>query len=174
MNIAQYIKINKPIKVRKGKFTTCYIYSDYALLHSCDSIKECLANGWFPEHRLIPSITYSNNITTNKDNYDVYKMPVYSQPSSLKEVLTIEDYELYQELRKLFNGLRWPRDSNTYHKYFINQVNNTWLDDSIKELLIDCYEACMNYSNRVFFEISPRNVAVNNNQLILLDCFFLE
>lgn len=29
-----------------------------------------------------------------------------------------------------------------------------------------------NYDHRIGFEISPRNVAIDNGRLVLLDCFF--
>jgi hypothetical protein len=38
----------------------------------------------------------------------------------------------------------------------------------------DAVEACANYGSDVMFEISPRNVAVHNGNLILLDCFFIK
>jgi hypothetical protein len=39
--------------------------------------------------------------------------------------------------------------------------------------MLDALDACANYGNDVCFEISPRNVAVKNGKLVLMDCFFM-
>lgn len=40
--------------------------------------------------------------------------------------------------------------------------------------MIGAAEACANYDyDEVRFEISPRNIAIDNNQLILLDTFYI-
>ena len=47
-------------------------------------------------------------------------------------------------------------------------------DEDLKEVMIEALEACGNYGSDVAFEISPRNVAVKDGKLILLDCFFMK
>lgn len=173
MNITQYLKIHHPLSSRQGKFTTCYLYDDHVILHSCDSIKECMSLGWFPVHRLIPVISHNDFITTSRDDYSVYTMERFSQPTSLKASLDFDDWLLYKALRVLMSSLVWPKSDYDRLDYFRLMVNSSSLDNEIKELLIDCFEACMNYSDRIGFEISPRNVGVLDGRLILLDCFFI-
>ena len=39
--------------------------------------------------------------------------------------------------------------------------------------MIDALRACSNYGSDVGFEISPRNIFIDNGNLILADCFFI-
>jgi hypothetical protein len=60
------------------------------------------------------------------------------------------DFAYLDELRKQFNRL--PK----------------WAARALNEQI----DGLMNYGADIRFEISPRNVAVKNGKLILLDCFF--
>lgn len=42
------------------------------------------------------------------------------------------------------------------------------------QIILEALDACLNYGSSVRFEISPRNVAVQDGQLVLLDCFYLQ
>ena len=52
-------------------------------------------------------------------------------------------------------------------------INESDLQPWVKADLCCALDACGNWSTNVMFEISPRNIAVDNGQLVLLDCFFL-
>jgi hypothetical protein len=170
--LQQYIKGNKPLKVKKGSRTTAYLYQDKVYIRSIDQVKEALALGMFPDSPRYPEVT-SSNLIDEKD-FNVYEMPVYKQPRSLKGALQEDEYKLYQALRSFHSSLRL--DYDTYERYndFVKAVQTLSISEDIKEDLIGGWEACMNYSNRVGFEISPRNVAVSEEgKLIFLDCFFI-
>jgi len=57
---------------------------------------------------------------------------------------------------------------DAWYKEF-SKVTNITLRNSLQEAI----DACANYGSDIKFEISPRNVAVKNGNLILLDCFFV-
>lgn len=174
MNIKQYIKLNKPLKVRKGKYSIVYVFDDIALIHSKDPIKECLSLNWFPDSIHVPEVNDSN-IQSDKAGFKVYEMPLYETNRSVKSLICQDDYfNIYLPLRKLMTNINW--DYNNPYKWqnnFYDAVQQTELTIDIKDLIVSCYEACMNYSSKVMFEISPRNVAAKDGRLILLDCFFI-
>lgn len=154
-------------KLGKGSFTTAYLSENQktVFLNSVDPIKECMAYGWFPSSNLYPKIKLSDN-----ENYD-YEMKYYEKVSSLKESLKPEHWKMYQELKSISDNMTFPSNkfecSFEYIKEFKKLKNKRF-----SKALINGMEACMNYGTDISFEISPRNVAVNNGNLILLDCFF--
>jgi hypothetical protein len=88
--------------------------------------------------------------------------------------LNPRDYRLYKELRNLHaSALSRPSKmviDNT--RAMFEKLSD---DFSIeKDILLQAVDACSNYSTNVYFEISPRNVAVKDGKLILLDVFFLK
>ena len=154
--------------IGKGEFTKAYRNDKgRVILHSQDRVKECMALGWFPDHRLFPVIERLDN----GDNYSTYEMEYFQQPKSLKSSLTARQWRLYQALRKL--GVR----SMSRFPY------ETWIEEfkslpsefkEEKEVLLEAIDGLLNYSTGIRFEISPRNVAVKGKKLILLDCFFIR
>lgn len=152
--------------IGKGTFTKAYLLeSGEVLLKSVDPIKECMAHGWFPDSELFPSISFEDGET--------YKMKYYPKVSSLKNTLNERSYSLYLALRKLRVGYvknsydlldKWRKAFDSLPSEFEQE----------KEDLISAIEACSNFDSDVSFEISPRNVAVDNGKLVLLDCFFLK
>ena len=152
-------------KLGKGMFTTAYLLPDGRVkLKSCDPIKECMALGWFPNHRLFPKIERG-------DEENVYFMDFYERPKSLKKTLTPRQYRLYRLLREIGEKyLAWKSyDSLTEH--FEAMATEFKAE---REAMLDALQACSSYGQDVMFEISPRNVAVKGGKLILLDCFFMK
>lgn len=154
--------------IGKGAFTKCYQLSeDKVLLKTEDPIKECMAHGWFPDSELFPEVSHS-------DVEGCYEMKYYPKVRSLKNNLSPDQYRLYKELRLIFSEFRQP--VNPYDRY------NAWhdafecsdLDQDIKETMQYALLACGNYGTDVCFEISPRNVAVDDGKVVLLNCFFME
>jgi hypothetical protein len=170
MNLITYIKTNKPSYLKKGHFTKAYLYnkSNEVILESRCNVKECMALGWFPESSLFPAITFSD-LESNKDGFKVYKMPLYTTNSrSVKSIICKEDYEnIYLPLRKICFVIDY--------KDFKDQLFKVGVSDGVREIILEAYEACMNYGSDVGWEISPRNVAATSEgKLVLLDCFFIK
>lgn len=157
--------------IGKGTFTTAYMWgTDEVLLKSTDHIKEVMAHGWFPESPLFP-------VVRPTDTQGEYLMEYYPRTRGLKGPLDAEEYQLYKELRFLFSEFKVPSNKHDlYHKWYKTfeayPFSHTDAED-IRGALLEALDACSNYGTDVNFEISPRNVAVKDGKLILLDCFFL-
>lgn len=157
-------------QIGKGTFTTAYLKPNgKVLLKSIDMVKEAMAYGFFPDHRLFPNIVHVDT----GDNFKYYEMEFYEQPKSLKNNLTPRQWRLYKILRSLsiectFNPYllmdRWYTEFKRIPNEFAGE----------REALLDALSGLSNYSTDIRFEISPRNVAVKGKKLILLDCFFFD
>lgn len=165
MQLRDYLKANKPSKVKKGHFTTAYLYQEQGkvLLESRCPVKECMALRWFPDSRLFPEVSFSE-----LEDTETFEMPLYTTGRSVKKLICKEDYEgIYLPLRKVSN----VKDRED----FINQLKEASVAEDLIEVLVEAYEACMNYEYNPGFEISPRNVAATaDGKLILLDCFYIK
>ena len=151
----------KPKLIGKGCFTKCYrISHNKVRLISADPAKECAALGWGSNSRLFPRI---KQIET-----EVYEMTYYPKVKSLKAALRPDHYKIYQALR---NINVWPTKGDfAYLDELRKQFNK--LPKRVAKALNEQIDGLLNYGTDVRFEISPRNVAVKNGKLILLDCFF--
>jgi len=151
--------------IGKGAFTKAYLQDNgKVLLKSVDPIKECMALGWFPEHRLFPTVEMIDT--------GMYEMQYYPKVTSLKQNLTAEDWELYKELRALFDTYKASVNKYDGYSSWYKVFSTSDLPEEIKELLLEALDACANVGSDIMFEISPRNVAVDNGRLVLLDCFY--
>jgi len=141
---------------------------DYVIITKKDCIKEAMAFNWFPESRYFPKI---EEIEIEGDHY--WKMKKYNKTKKIKGLLNDEDYKFYQELRKIFKNK--PIIKNKYDSYIVlhDLFSNSLLTNDQKELMLDALSACANYGADVSFEISPRNIFIDNGNLILADCFYL-
>lgn len=153
--------------IGKGAFTKCYQLNDNTvLLKSEDPIKECMAYDWFPESGLFPEVEFSSI-------EGCYEMEYYPKVRSLKNNLESDQYQIYKDLREVFNNLETSID--IYKGYSLIYKGFEQLEnEDLKETMIEALDACTNYGSDVGFEISPRNVAVKNGKLILLDVFFMK
>lgn len=155
--------------IGKGSFTRAYLKDEKTIiLKSCDPIKECMANGWFPESKLFPKIEQIDEET--------YQMEYLGKtPKSLKS-LRPRQLRLYNALRKAFDGgfatLGTPSNQTffAWHEIFDNLPSEFKRE---KEVLKEALDACGNYGTDISFEISPRNIRIKNGFLVLLDCFFV-
>jgi len=151
--------------IGKGTHTKAYLRDDGKVqLHSNDPVKEVMALGWFPSCELFPIIELIDT--------GVYEMDYYPYHSSLKNNLEPEQWQLYQDLRHLYHSVVNTKNPQDMYAYLHNHFDKL-LDKRIVLLLQEALLACSNYSTAIIFEISPRNVKVNNGKLILLDCFYL-
>jgi len=149
--------------IGQGMFTKAYRKNKTrVLLKSIDPIKECMSLGGFPPSRLFPII--------DRIGTELYEMKYYPKVTSLKGALDTKDYLMYKELRALsISYQRNPHDSYNAWKTSFSKLKTRRL----KEALLGALDAITNYGSDIGFEISPRNVAVNNGKLVLLDCFYL-
>ena len=154
----------------KGAFSDAYLHTDGTVeLISCDPIKECMSMGWFPEGRLFPDVEYVAHHTDNL--HKVYHMPIYARPTSIKKNVTAHDWGLYKALRALDIGYQ-QNPNNAFHAW--HAAFDTLPDEyaAEREEIKEALDACGNYGTDILFEISPRNIAVQDGRLILLDCFY--
>jgi len=145
--------------IGKGQFSTVYQKTkSTVLIKSKDNVKECMALGWFPNSKMFPKL---ERIGWSQDGeYQLYESKYYPRVQSLKSNLKPLEWEFYKTLRNLC--VQKPEDFRNLPKKFRNRAQQ----------LVAAWNALMNYDGMIGFEISPRNVAVNNGRLILLDCFY--
>lgn len=155
--------------IGKGSFTKAYLLPDgqTVKLVTNDPCKECAAM-FAPVSPIFPILEC--------DGYEgekrVYRMKYYPKQKSLKKALTARDYRFYKYLRKVaFSS--WGCE-DPYLSHFKEKLNEIIPTEFAEEILAICeyIDALNNYGDDMKFEISPRNVAVDNGKLILLDCFF--
>lgn len=152
-----------------GAFTKAYLMENgRVLLRSCDPIKEAMAYGWFPKSEYFPDVVVLD--------VGVYEMQYYQRVRSLKSALAPAQWEIYKSLRNIWNehGSRC-RDYFGWYKVFEQEAADDYdVPSDVVQIILEALDACSNYDSSVRFEISPRNVAVQDGQLVLLDCFYLQ
>lgn len=142
-----------------GLFSKVYALNDKkVLIDTCCPCKAAMQE--FPSSKYFPKIELQEVLPTNRK---LYTMKRYSKTRSLKNSLKPKQYELYKELRTVFLS-SWNCSTRTA----LNRIQNK----RVRELLLQAYDTCICYGDEVKFEISPRNVAVHNGNLVLLDVFF--
>ena len=158
--------------IGKGLFSRVYDNGDNVLIYSKDHAKECLSMQWhdnstglFPE---VERIDYLDN------GQFIYQCKKYTKVRSLRNTLDVDQYALYLELRSLFSGLRYPCNINDRYQYLYDTFNGSSIDEDVKSSILDFLDSLCNFGTDINFEISPRNIAVDNGKLILLDCFFFS
>ena len=156
-------------RIGSGAFTKAYLMENgRVLLRSCDPIKEAMAWGWFPKSEYFPEVSVLDE--------GVYEMQYYPGVRSLKAALAPAQWEIYKSLRNIWNEHRGScRDYFDWYKVFEQEATDEFgVPDDVVQIILEALNACSNYDLSVNFEIYPRNVAVQDGQLILLDCFFLQ
>ena len=156
-------------RIGSGAFTKAYLMENgRVLLRSCDPIKEAMALGWFPKSEYFPEVSMLDD--------GVYEMQYYSRVRSLKSALAPAQWKIYKSLRTLYNEYRGKcRDYFDWYKVFEREAAEEFcVPDDVVQIILEALDACLNYDTSVNFEISPRNVAAQDGQLVLLDCFYLQ
>lgn len=154
--------------IGKGAFTKAFLAEDKktVYLKSNDVIKEIMCLGWFPDNTLFPTVELSD-----REGYD-YKMIYYPRCRSLKNNLKPDQWKIYKQLRDITSKVRYSCKTIGYDRCI--EMFLTLDDNDLREIMIEALDACVNADYDIGFEISPRNVAVHNGNLILLDCFFVR
>jgi len=145
--------------IGKGTFSKVYRISENKVkIVSSDWAKECQA--LFIDSFLVPKL----------EKID-YEMEYFDKVQSLKNSLLPGQYEIYKELR----ALPFFYCANSYD--YLDKLRDNFKllkNEKVKEGLMDVLDELSNYGTDIVFEISPRNVAVKNGKLVLLDCFFFK
>lgn len=160
-------------KIGTGAFTNCYALSDsQVLLVTVDPLKEVYSMGWSSD----PLFPVTEKIDYLSTGECIYTMERYIRVSSLKRNLDADQYEIYKKLRHVFdNQFCFGSPRNIYDGYSIlYKAFDAMEDKELGERMINVLDDIANYGCDIGFEISPRNVAVKDGKLILLDCFFLK
>lgn len=145
--------------IGKGLFSKVYKFDKKrVLIKSVCLAKEC--NSLFVDSIWFPKL---EQIGENE-----YLCEYYPKVTSLKSALKPKHYELYKELRSINVYCHNERDYYFKLREEFCKVSNK----SLRTALIEFLDDFNNYGTDMGFEISPRNVAVKNGRLILLDCFF--
>ena len=156
-------------RIGSGAFTKAYLMENgRVLLRSCDPIKEAMAYGWFPKSEYFPEVVVLDD--------GVYEMQYYPRVRSLKAALAPTQWEIYKSLRNIWNEHRGKcRDYFDWYKVFEQEATDEFgVPADVVQIILEALDACSNYDQSVNFEISPQNVAVQDGQLVLLDCFYLQ
>ncbi len=97
----------------------------------------------------------------------------YNKTKKIKGLLNDQDYKFYTELRNIFKTK--PIIKNKYDSLDVlyKLFSESLLTDDQKELMLEALSACSNYGSDIGFEISPRNIFIENGNLILADCFYI-
>ncbi len=163
-------------KIGVGSFTDVFELNEReVLISSACMIKECISFGWFPDSELFPVLEridrdeiYKNGLCIN-----LFKAEKLQKVTAPKKQLTVQDYNLYTELRKVFNYT--PKGKHFKHEHLTKEFKSNITNEQHLEALQSALDACMNYGSDVSFEISPRNIMLNSKGgLVLNDCFFLS
>ena len=161
--------------IGRGMFSTVYRKNaKTVLIKSIDPVKECMAIGWFPSSRMFPKTTRVA-ILDDDQGAALYEQRYYPKAKSLKAALKPTEWEFYQELRETQSNIN--HFLGDYYKALdslrslIKALPGKYARK--KSALLGAIDALTNYGPDIRFEISPRNVAVHNGRLILLDCFFM-
>lgn len=149
--------------VGRGLFTICYRKSETrVLLKSVCCFKELLSMGWITS-TWFPKINHIYNVQ--------YEMKYYEKVTAPKKQLKKEHYFLYRQLLQIYHKCwKLPNKDNNVSDYIkaFESVSNK----SLRHALQEACKHMENYDSNIGFEISPRNIAVQNKKLVLLDCFF--
>ena len=169
-----FSNVNLGPVIGKGQFSVCFApeatnqsLGDVAYIVSRCPMKECVARDWMPV--IASHVSFPDSEIVDRDfPLTLYKMPIYITITAPKKQLSKKAYAFYQELRIISAKLSSLVKLWDKQKYLVNMEKSKAV-----ESVLACLEACANYTDEPCFEISPRNIATNENgDLILLDCFF--
>lgn len=153
---------------KRGTFSRV-TFSDcgkFAKVTTQDMAKECHALWGFGESDMWPEIERVHDMENPTSDDQVFVMPKYDQPRSLKSALLPEEWAKYQALRKC------PWHMVGYRKFFDLYKLAQTLPHGLDSVICEALDSLANYGDTWAIEVSPRNVAVKDGRLILLDIFY--
>jgi hypothetical protein len=147
--------------IGKGVFSRVYEWSSQTvIIHSVCPVKEAMALGW---------ITGDRFPVVDRLEPEVYRMKRYDRRESTS-YLCAADKKLYALLRKICRAYSFRDKPETIFEPLRSEYQSEY------DQLVDAWSTLTNYAANEYdirFEISPRNIAVDNGRLIFLDVFFL-
>jgi len=157
--------------IGRGAFSKVYRSGDddFVTIVTTDKAKECLSLEWHDDPAGLFPICEQIDSNFDAGTY-TYKMEYYPKVSSLKNTLDPDQWALYKTLRGIDLGYT-PNKYDLYSKV-CTAFEALEIEEDQKESLISMLDSLSNFGSDIGFEISPRNVAVKDGKLILLDCFF--
>lgn len=167
--------------VGKGAFTKAYTSPaepDTCYLVSSDPAKECLA--LFGYSTTMPNLFPKlERIKYLDSGANVFKTKFYAKSNSLKSDLDADQYALYKALVAMHRSVHTCviKDYDLADKHYkaLDDLKTKNPDFKIYvEALQESIDSLCNYGTDILFEISPRNVRVDNGKLVLLDVFFFR
>tara|TARA_R110000772_G_scaffold2089_3_gene7279 strand:+ start:12680 stop:13303 length:624 start_codon:yes stop_codon:yes gene_type:complete len=163
-------------RIGRGSFTTAYKKENDCILHSIDTVKIAMAEGFTPDHRMFPKVEFLDSyFNADDDRVNVLKMDYMPRPSSIKQNVTARQWRLYKWLESVFQTVLHSFDLGNYERMDLQYDLFRDCPSEFKaesEAITEMLDGLRNYCNIVVFEISPRNVTVKGGKLVLLDCFF--
>ena len=160
-------------QIGKGLFSTVFKKDaeDFVTIITDDRIKECMAYFGLGGSDLFPSVERLDD-PDNWSDLKAYRMEYFPKVSSLKNSLDADQWELYLKLREIAAFVRCNADPKYDYKNFDKYHELFSKIPVYGEQLQMALNNLADYGDDMRFEISPRNVAVKNGKLILLDCWF--
>lgn len=155
--------------VKRGRFTHCYMFHNYAILYSIDILKECSALYSFTEYAdnpHLPEIDFFDGL----NNW--YIMPKYF-PLTKEYPKAWQQYRALQKLLSVHRDMFFENLNYTTDKcYKFAEIVKDY-DEKLGEALAAIVDNVSNGSDNLMFEFQNRNLAVDNDgNLILLDVIF--
>lgn len=169
-NVAMYAEqLRGTKKIGRGCFTTAYRKGNKVYAVSRDVAKEGITI-FNVTGRHIPKIE-----RLACDVKSLYVMPYYRRCTKREFPKAWNDYQIIK--RALLNwyrgdaiGMYGSKQVNQFIDFITTQKQ---IKKSLRDDIISLVEMMMNYTDRVGFEISPRNIAVNSRgSLVLLDVVY--
>jgi len=159
--------------IGQGSFSRVYkLDEETVLIRSRDPAKECYSMYQMESDRF-PILEYMGDDERDK-RFSFYKSKFYKR-QPLKSSLRPEEYELYKALKTMWHqsfGQQRPDDGYNFWYEEVGKLPDKFATEV--EGIRDCLGSLANWGSDICFEISPRNVAVDDGRLILLDCFFFD
>lgn len=160
----------KKTKLGQGLFSTAYLLENEQVeIHTIDPMKEGLFL-FSQNNPFAPKIYKSERTGIIKygNCVEIYTMKYYKKVSSLKNTLKSAHWNLYKILKGIYESGNCIGYTTLY-----KEIESSNMHYKHKELVLDLLGDMANYaSEELVMEISPRNVAVDGDRLILLDIFF--
>jgi hypothetical protein len=154
--------VDKMKLLGKGAFSRVYAENNQTvIIHSICPVKEAMSLGW---------ITGDRFPVVERLEPEVYRMKRYDRWLTTKN-LCEADKKLYTILRRIYREYSVRDNVATIFEPLRKDYPSEY-----EQLVQACY-ALANYSDSEYdirFEISPRNIAVDNGKLIFLDVFYLS
>ena len=163
------VNLKSADSIKRGRFTHCYLFHNYAVLYSIDILKECSALYSFTTHDDNPHLPEIDRF----DGLDKwYIMPRYL-PLTKQHTKAWQQYRALQKLLNVHRSMFFENPRYTIDKCYKFAEIVKQYDEKLGEALSAIVDNVSNGSSNLMFEFPKSNLAVDNDgNLILLDVIF--